>query len=34
VLDTFAAMLSGARLKPGELAARYVDSLAANPRRP
>jgi len=27
VLDTFAAMVSGSRLKPGELAARYVDSL-------
>src|SRR5262249_41146267 len=27
VLDTFAAMVSGSRLKPGMLAARYVDSL-------
>src|SRR5262245_9407410 len=27
VLDTFAAILSGSRLRPGELAARYVDSL-------
>src|SRR5262249_18738422 len=27
LLDTFAAMVSGSRLKPGELAARYVDSL-------
>src|SRR3979490_2010217 len=26
VLDTFAAMVSGSRLKPGDLAARYVDS--------
>src|SRR5205085_11496848 len=27
VLDTFAAIVSGSRLKPGELAARYVESL-------
>jgi 2-methylcitrate dehydratase PrpD len=27
ILDTFAAMVSGSRLKPGELAARYVDSI-------
>src|SRR5262249_52741897 len=27
VLDTLAAILSGSRLRPGELAARYVDSL-------
>src|SRR5215813_12043239 len=32
VLDTFAAMLSGSRLKPGELAARYVDSLGGKPQ--
>ena len=32
VLDTFAAILSGSRLKPGELAARYVDSLGGKPQ--
>jgi 2-methylcitrate dehydratase PrpD len=32
VLDTFAAMLSGSRLKPGALAARYVDSLGGKPQ--
>src|SRR5262249_45911048 len=32
VLDTFAAMLSGSRLRPGELAARYVDSLGGKPQ--
>src|SRR5262245_738889 len=32
VLDTFAAMLSGSRLKPGELAARYVDSIGGKPQ--
>jgi hypothetical protein len=32
VLDTFAAMVSGSRLKPGELAARYVDSLGGKPQ--
>ena len=31
VLDTLAAMLSGARLKPGELAAAYVESLGGRP---
>jgi 2-methylcitrate dehydratase PrpD len=31
ILDTFAAMVSGRRLKPGELAARYVDSLGGRP---
>src|SRR5215471_13414596 len=31
VLDTLAAMLSGARLKPGELAAAYVDRLGGRP---
>jgi 2-methylcitrate dehydratase PrpD len=31
VLDTFAAIVSGSRLKPGELAARYVDSLGGKP---
>src|SRR6267154_2771077 len=31
VLDTFAAMLSGSRLKPGELAAAYVDRLGGRP---
>src|SRR5215475_12030951 len=32
VLDTLAAMESGSRLKPGELAARYVDSLGGKPQ--
>jgi 2-methylcitrate dehydratase PrpD len=32
VLDTFAAMLSGSRLKPGNLAARYVESLGGKPQ--
>jgi 2-methylcitrate dehydratase PrpD len=32
VLDTFAAILSGSRLKPGDLAARYVDSLGGKPQ--
>src|SRR5262245_58058409 len=32
VLDTLAAMLSGSRLKPGQLAARYVDSLGGKPQ--
>jgi 2-methylcitrate dehydratase PrpD len=32
VLDTFAAMVSGSRLKPGDLAARYVDSLGGKPQ--
>ena len=32
VLDTLAAMVSGARLKPGELAARWVDSLGGRPQ--
>src|SRR5437899_8004495 len=32
VLDTLAAMVSGSRLKPGELAARYVDSLGGKPQ--
>ncbi|HWG05836.1 MAG TPA: MmgE/PrpD family protein [Beijerinckiaceae bacterium] len=32
VLDTFAAMVSGSRLKPGALAARYVDSLGGKPQ--
>ena len=31
VLDTMAAMVSGSRLQPGELAARYVDSLGGKP---
>ncbi len=31
VLDTLAAMLSGSRLKPGELAASYVDRLGGRP---
>ena len=31
ILDTLAAMLSGARLKPGELAAAYVDRLGGRP---
>jgi 2-methylcitrate dehydratase PrpD len=32
VLDTIAAMVSGSRLKPGEVAARYVDSLGGKPQ--
>jgi 2-methylcitrate dehydratase PrpD len=32
VLDTIAAMVSGSRLKPGEFAARYVDSLGGRPQ--
>ncbi len=32
VLDTLAAMVSGSRLKPGGLAARYVDSLGGKPQ--
>jgi 2-methylcitrate dehydratase PrpD len=32
VLDTFAAMVSGSRLKPGALAARYVDSQGGKPQ--
>jgi 2-methylcitrate dehydratase PrpD len=32
VLDTIAAMVSGSRLKPGALAARYVDSLGGRPQ--
>jgi 2-methylcitrate dehydratase PrpD len=32
VLDTLAAMVSGSRLKPGALAARYVDSLGGRPQ--
>jgi hypothetical protein len=32
VLDTIAAMVSGSRLKPGEFAARYVDSLGGKPQ--
>jgi 2-methylcitrate dehydratase PrpD len=32
VLDTLAAMVSGSRLKPGNLAARYVDSLGGKPQ--
>ena len=32
VLDTLAAMVSGSRLKPGELAAHYVDSLGGKPQ--
>jgi 2-methylcitrate dehydratase PrpD len=31
LLDTLAAMLSGSRLKPGELAAAYVDRLGGRP---
>ena len=31
-LDTIAAMVSGSRLKAGEMAARYVDSLGGKPR--
>src|SRR5258708_18983164 len=32
VLDTLAAMVSGSRLKPGAIAARYVDSLGGKPQ--
>ena len=32
VLDTLAAAVSGSRLKPGEFAARYVDSLGGKPQ--
>ena len=32
VLDTLAAIVSGSRLKPGELAARYVDGLGGKPQ--
>src|SRR6516164_7639483 len=32
VLDTVAAMVSGSRLKAGEMAARYVDSLGGKPQ--
>jgi 2-methylcitrate dehydratase PrpD len=32
VLDTLAAMVSGSRLKPGALAARYVDSQGGKPQ--
>src|ERR1700722_11803628 len=32
VLDTLAAMVSGSRLKPGDFAARYVDSLGGRPQ--
>src|SRR5262249_27371936 len=32
VLDTFAAIVSGSRLKAGELAARYVDSQGGKPQ--
>jgi 2-methylcitrate dehydratase PrpD len=32
VLDTLAAMVSGSRLKPGDLAARYVDSIGGRPQ--
>ncbi len=32
VLDTFAAMVSGSRLKAGEMAARYVDGLGGRPQ--
>ena len=32
VLDTIAAMVSGARLKPGEMAARYVAGLGGKPQ--
>jgi 2-methylcitrate dehydratase PrpD len=31
-LDTIAAMMSGSRLKAGEMAAHYVDSLGGNPQ--
>jgi 2-methylcitrate dehydratase PrpD len=32
VLDTLAAMVSGSRLKPGDFAARYVESLGGKPQ--
>jgi len=32
ILDTIAAMVSGSRLKAGEMAARYVDSLGGKPQ--
>ena len=32
VLDTLAAAVSGSRLKPGDLAARYVDSFGGKPQ--
>jgi 2-methylcitrate dehydratase PrpD len=32
ILDTLAAMVSGSRLKPGGLAARYVDDLGGKPQ--
>ncbi len=32
VLDTIAAMVSGSRLKPGQLAATYVESLGGRPQ--
>jgi 2-methylcitrate dehydratase PrpD len=32
VLDTIAAMVSGSRLKPGDFAARYVESLGGKPQ--
>jgi 2-methylcitrate dehydratase PrpD len=32
ILDTIASMVSGSRLKAGELAARYVDSLGGKPQ--
>src|SRR5262249_50973965 len=32
VLDTLAAIVSGSRLKPGGLAARYIDSLGGKPQ--
>ena len=32
VLDTIAAIVFGSRLKPGEVAARYVDSLGGKPQ--
>ena len=32
LLDTIAAMVSGSRLKPGDFAARYVDSLGGKPQ--
>jgi 2-methylcitrate dehydratase PrpD len=32
VLDTLAAMVSGSRLKAGDLAARYVDSIGGKPQ--
>jgi 2-methylcitrate dehydratase PrpD len=32
MLDTFAAIVSGSRLKPGTLAARYVQSLGGTPQ--